>query len=511
MEKKVFRIVNALICVLCLIFISGCNKRNSASEEADKTTRLRWMMLGPGKQYDSERVWDAFNKKLQEKLPNITLNVDCLTRNEYYEKWRLTVASREEVDLAWTGWLLPYTSEVRKGAYLPLDDLISNYAPELFAELPEVFFKQARVDGEIYSVPNYQMIANTRLGIYVPTEISDKYWNTEKAEEIFLENDTMTKDCYNIVEEYLEALMRNNKLNLGLSTSTFYWFAYKGFDEIVDPFVVRIGDSRFEVMNKFETEEAKLMFDKMADWFKKGYIRKDILSVKNPRSSEGQRDKYALWVHGNFRRAEENNIVVSDFPITVVPAEDKYYIKNGGPSTATAIASASKYPEQAMRLLGLLQSDEGTELFNMLVYGIEGEHYIKQSEKSIEPVSYVGQAGSLAKYGLWKWAVGNTFLGYNTNDIPDYWEEYIKEEVNANAIPSPLISFKADTEPIKAELAQIYAVVKEYENSLMHGALANHKDIYNEFIRKMNVMNLAKVKDIIQKQVDEYVRDNHLR
>lgn len=495
------------------VFVSGCGPNGSDANKADNegVINLRWLLLGPGKQYDSERVWSEFNKKLEEKLPNTVLSIDCLTNSEFYEKWRLTTASGENVDLVWTGWLVPYVSEVRKGAYMPLDSLIDAYAPHIKEELPESLFEQARVDGKIYSVPNYQMIVNNRLGIYTPKELSDKYMDCEKVEEVFLKNETMTEQCYDLIEEYLENLKNKGLINLGLSTSTFYWFATKGYEEVADPFVVRIGDPEFKIVNKFETPEVKLMFDKMADWFKKGYIRQDILALQNPRLDEGKKDKYVLWVHNDFKNSAEGATLRYKYPIRVISAESRYYVKNGGPGTATAISSTSLHPEQAMKLLGLLQSDEGTDLFNMLVYGIEGEHYKKTSDRRIQTIDYMVQPDNTAKYGLWKWAVGNTFKGYYTLEVPDYWEDYIKNEVNAKAILSPIIGFKVNTDPIKTELLQINTVVKEYENSLMHGALPNHKSYYDDFIQKMKKNGSDRIVEVIQEQIDEYVREKQLR
>ena len=56
---------------------------------------------GPGKQKDSDEVWELFNEKLQEYVPNTTVEITCMTTTEYPEKFDQMLASGEGVDLAW--------------------------------------------------------------------------------------------------------------------------------------------------------------------------------------------------------------------------------------------------------------------------------------------------------------------------------------------------------------------------------------------------------------------------
>lgn len=72
----------------------------------------------------------------------------------------LQVRPNEDLDILWHGWMIPYTSEVKKGSYLELDDLIDEYAPDLKKEIPDKIMDKQRVDGKLYSIPCMQQMVS---------------------------------------------------------------------------------------------------------------------------------------------------------------------------------------------------------------------------------------------------------------------------------------------------------------------------------------------------------------
>ena len=84
---------------------------------------------GPGKQKDSDEVWELFNEKLQEYVPNTTVEITCMTTTEYPEKFDQMLASGEGVDLAWVAsWVTgTIADDIKDGNLMPLDDLVDQY------------------------------------------------------------------------------------------------------------------------------------------------------------------------------------------------------------------------------------------------------------------------------------------------------------------------------------------------------------------------------------------------
>jgi putative aldouronate transport system substrate-binding protein len=265
--------------------------------------------------------------------------------------------------------------------------------------------------------------------------------------------------------------------------------------------------SKTKVINHFETKEMKFVYDKMADWYKKGLVRKDILSLQNLIQDQGKEDGYILWGHG--LTGEEADLAASEskrygFPIEVLAMEEFDRISRLQSATSVTIPRTAQNPERAMQLLELLHTSKGMDLYNLLVFGLEGEHYKKLSNDRIETIGYSGQGTADSKYGLWKWAVGNTF---NANETQTDIEGYNKlvESVHEKAIVSSLIGFKPNTDDLQTELAQIRAVAKEFHNSLITGAVANHEKVYTEFMDKLEKAGSKKVEAELQKQVDAFL------
>lgn len=485
----------------------GSNEPAKTAEAAPKPVKLKWVMVGPAKQADADKVYEEFNKRLQEKLPNTTVTIQTLENAEINEKWNLMISSGEPIDLAWTGYKFDYSSEIQKGAYLPLDELLNKYGQDLKKEIPDwAFAKSKGSDGKLYSVPNYQQMNAMRYCIFTPKELADKYLDMKKLSEYAQAQKTMDAGTYDLFEDYLEKLKADNKLQKGLGVGSFVWMADKGMEAVNGDFKFRIEDKSVKIFNAFESPEYKMMYDKMADWFKKGYIRQDALSVQNIKQDEGRKDGYVIWTHGYYNNSSETSSKMNGFPIEAVPIAKDYYIGYGLSSSNTAIARTSQNPERAMQLIDLMNTKKGADLYNFLVWGFEGQHYKKVSDSRIE-TGYGSQAKNENKYGLWKWAVGNAFNAYETEGDMAGWNDYIVKEVHGKAITSPLMGFKPDVSNISNELAQIAAVVKEYRTALEYGVLPDHEAKYKEFIDKMKKAGSEKIIAELQKQVDEFLKN----
>ena len=112
MLKKVV-IFTVILCLLVTSGLMGCSPKKNA--KSDEIVTLKWVFLGPGEQRDSEEVWTKFNEELAKYLPNTKVEFQCIPSGEYEEKWKLMSASQENFDIAWHGWMIPYSSEVKKG------------------------------------------------------------------------------------------------------------------------------------------------------------------------------------------------------------------------------------------------------------------------------------------------------------------------------------------------------------------------------------------------------------
>ncbi len=489
-------------------------KVNSDGGKADgekdvKPVTLRWVFPGPGKQKDSEEVWAEFNKRLQEVMPGTTIQFEAYPVAEYADNWKLLAASGEKIDLAWMGYVQDVAAEVNKGSYMELDELLQASAPNIVKELPEWLLDLAKFNGKLYGIPNYQIATDVRLGLRVPKEFVDaNYIDVKQAQETFYKYGPIAKESYDVMEQYLAKLKEKGQLRQGASTFSI-GFAPSNHGTIGSHYLIK-GDlndiNSLYVANIYDTPEMKMAFDVAADWFKKGYIRKDILSLQNPRTDEGKPDGYVTWIHNYIGDQSATESARYGFPIEVIPMEQDYVISRPIYTTMTAIARTSKNPERALEFLELMNTEKGKELYNLLVWGIEGKHYKKLSDTRIETIGYAGQGTADSNYGLWKWVMGNTANSYETQADPEGYNELWKK-INESAMISPVLGFKPDSEPVKTEIAQVAAVVKEFSVSLQSGALPDHEQTYKDFIEKMKKAGSDTVVQVYQKQLDEFVKN----
>lgn len=472
-----------------------------ADEELEPVT-LKWFIMA-GKSEDTQMIVDRFNERLQDYLPNTTVEFEFVEQAEYAERWELAAAAGEEFDLAWTGYVHDFVDQVDKGAFLPLNELFDKYGHDMQNEIPEWVFDFSKVDGELYAIPSYKDMFDLRAGLRTPKALAEKYWDYEKAEKQFFsrEGREWTQADYDILEEYMKKLKDAGELKLGIS-DTLFSRLNNGVSVAgghTGPFTIRENDDTFTVGLRFEYDAVKLYYDVMADWFKKGYVRSDILSNQNRRQDEGNPEGYTLWFHTSYDHQSEVETNRFQFPIEVIPVEKDWRILPNNASSATAIPRTSKNPERAMMLINLMNTSKGKEVFNILVFGIEDVHYKKLGENRIEqPIPDDRNNISMSIF-----VPGNQFNAFETADQLEGFSEYIKG-IQETALVSPLVGFKPDVSNISTELAQLNAIVKEYEG-LNLGALPNHEAAYQEFIDKLHRSGAESVRQELQRQVDEFL------
>lgn len=478
--------------------MSGCAVSKKGSQEKVK---LVWVMPGPGKLADSDRVWEEVNKKIAEHLPNVEVEFKVFSSSDYAQKVMLMQTTREKMDIINTG-LLNFGEEARKQSFMAIDEYVDEYAKELKEEYPDFIWDYMKVDGKLYAVPSYQGLVQ-RKGIYTHKELADKYLDGKKLESVLENNDKFTEECYDVIEQYLQKLKDNGELRLGFKSGAASEFAWKGYETISDVFCVEKGDDKCEVKYLYQTPELKLYFDKMADWYKKGFIRKDILSNTNDTTQVGKENGYVMWLATAFDNADETATKQYGFDIDAYALEPFYITNHNAGAGGNAISVNSDYPEEAIKLLNLVNTNE--EIYRLIVYGFEGEHYKKLSDSKVETFGYTGNATTSANYGLWGWVVGNTFKGYESVANPDGWYDYLQKLTDTVDNKSKLIGFTADTSKISNKFAQIKAVKTEYTQGLLTGAIENHEAYYNEFMQKLEMAGIEEVKAELQRQVDEFL------
>lgn len=512
--KKIISIIS--VAAILLTCFCGCGSKSD-----DKKVTLKWIIQGPGVLKDSEEVWAEFNKELENYMPGVKVDFEVIPPAEYAEKWGYIASSGEKVDLAWVGYMQDYLSEVRKGAYYALDDLLETpTGKELKEEIPDWAFSLQKVGGKIYSVPCMQMLVTIPKGFCIPKDLYDEFMgdeNAKKLEAIFTSGKPIEAGDYAIIEEFLQKCKDSGKLGKGISPNLVQWilparYGHTQFEQTI------IGPNCDYVNNNDETltfhngkdliSKKNESYDIMNDWFKKGYIRQDIMGLDSYTADVGVKNGYCIWDCENLEGSEESYSKKYGMEVKIIPFENKGFIDARAVNTATAVSANSTNPEKAFELLTLMNTKKGADLLNLLSFGIEGKHYKKTGDMTIELTGPANTGSSENDYGYSDWSLGNTFYTYNTQYQTADYGEYSKR-LNEEAIKSPLLGFTFDTSPVEVEWSQCKAVESEY-SYLNYGGVGtvNYKKVVAERDEKMKLAGIEKISAEIKRQIEEWKKTN---
>ena len=134
--RKILSLVMALAMLLSMTSFAS----------AEEPVVLEWYVL-EGSAPSNQMVWDAINEYMVEKI-NVKINFHYINGDEYTAKMQPMLMSGQKLDIVNVNGQLPYVEWVKKGAFMPMADLLQ-YAPETSALVGEDFFNAMKIDGKV--------------------------------------------------------------------------------------------------------------------------------------------------------------------------------------------------------------------------------------------------------------------------------------------------------------------------------------------------------------------------
>lgn len=468
----------ALACALVMAATAaGCSGK-TASKESETVTLSWYVPLSA--QADMAEVMDAAAELTVPKI-NARLDLQCIDASAFTERMNMNMASGSTFDMTFTGYVNPYLQAVKKGGLMDITDLIDESATELKAAIPDYAWEAAEVDGRLYAVPNLQGFAPSNSLLFLK-KYTDKY-----------QFDVDSMQSMEDLESYLKQIKDGEP---GIYPyrpyyDTMMW--YGDIYEIIESNVaIRADGSSPEVFFIYDTPEYQQALKTLHSWYEKGYIRSDYLSAGNE-SQDAKAGKYAVNNSGWLPGAEESaKISNGNNEVIIKPMMKSYLTKEKALATMIGIGADSKNAEKSIQMIELLNTDK--ELYNLISYGLEGKHYTKGDNGKVTVNTESGYVTNSA------WMFGNQFNAYILEgQDDDVWEK--TEQLNQEAVKSPLLGFVLDTDPIKNEISQISAVDSEYN---FRNWVVNGTDNWEAYMSKLEQAGSQKVLDEIQKQVNAY-------
>lgn len=436
---------------------------------------------------DDERVEEYINSLPQVQALNVTIDLVKFAggSSEYLEKIPLLLATNEQMDIGWdnqTG----FAGRLQQGAYADISEFIQADS-ELYNVIPEGLWAGVEYNGGIYGIPTYKEMAEQWV-LFASTEIIEKY-------NVDVSKITDFQDIEPILAAYKEEGfvaplgMRGNNYTqaivIALMDEYDFFDGYK--------FAVVDLEERKTVQSVFQTEAFAELVKTMQDWYQKGYIHPDVLTVdvKGIKTADGRK---GVSVFSYSPLAE--TIREEATTVLTVAGEPKV-TSNSVRGSVNVIYEKCENKERAYEFLKLWNTD--AEVRNAFYHGIPGVHYNVVDGKA----EYVENKTEL--YNAQDWTTGNLFISMlKTDDPDDKWEQY--EAFNASASEAVDLGIFLNTEKISDKISVINTVMAEYLPPLVFGLVDPESGIA-QLNEQLKAAGIDEVIAEFQTQFDAFLAD----
>ncbi|WP_152395314.1 ABC transporter substrate-binding protein [Paenibacillus guangzhouensis] len=493
--KKSFKIA-MLVMLASMVALAGCGAKGSDEKAASggttedgKLKPYKITLVYPGTaQKDLAVVQEEMSKYLTEKI-NATIELKPIEWGSWDDKTNLMKISNEPFDLMFTASWYYYPRDAAKGQYLELDDLMNQYGKDIPGVLGEDFIKGSRIGGKLFALPTKKEFGQG-FGLLLSKKLVDKY-----------KFDVSGIKSIEEVEKMLGTIKANEPGVTPIISRKFtnIWEA-ANYDNIIANLAVARGSKEIKAIDKLEDPKFIEFYKRMNTWSKNGWFDKDILTSDTDQAMNMIKAGKGFATASSLKPGKDKEMSLTS-GVEVVQMETAVPFTTTGDAQGAmlGISRTSEDPARAMMFLNLLYTDK--KLLNMLDWGVEGKHYVKKSEDVIDfPEGVTADTQTYPSPGGWMF--GNQFNSYLwANEDPQKWEQF--QKFNDSSERSVILGFAFNQEPVKAEMAAIENVNKEFEASLGTGAVDAEKTIA-KWKEKRNAAGFDKVKAEVDKQLQEW-------
>lgn len=483
------------ILLFILIFGIAVMGTTAYAQELEPVELTYYVIGWPVTELDA--VEARVNEIIQPQI-NATINFNIIDWGSYTDRMRLIANSGERCDLMvispdWN----PYGPLVASGALTPLDELLPEHAPNLWASMSPDMWDAARVNGQIYAVINQGNQARA-YGAWVRRDLMEQY-----------NFDWTQADSYEDLEPFFEQVVTDNPdIHIMSAAGTIHgrlWFPEAwGFDPLGGParsIGIRYEDGNREVLNVTETDEYLQVMEMTRRWYEKGFWAADPppLGDIHALRTEG----YVMSMLWNKIPGVDRQVAVGEYggrEIVQLVLSQPVMTTQSVAGSMTGVCATSADPARAVMFLELLNTD--AYLLSTFIRGVEGLHW-EWDDQSRELVRYPENRTAdevISAYRAPDWAFGNKFILYYA-DPSEIGSREEMQELNDSAIRSTALGFAADYTPVRTEYAQVEAAHQQYCDPIERGLISPEEGLA-ECQARLDEAGIDVVIAEVQRQLD---------
>ena len=471
------RIICCALLVLILLQLCGC----SAGSANTAPTLTLYMNISTTDDDALTMIAEELDAYVYRQLG---FHVRLHTPADYSATLQNDLRSGEPIDAAMVPSSIPQLAA--EGLLRPLDDLLEQYGAGIQAAIHQSYFDDARVDGQLYTLPTSRD-RHTSYGFAYNRDIAAQYGlDLSQVEDL--------EDLTPI----FEALQAQTS-DISPLVVTYGTTRYGLMDGLSDYWAVLLLDGGSTVTNLIETEYFETLAQQLYRWQQAGYLLDQTTEGGNAAYYLGSGQVLGTLVQGHVLYAAQES-KFGNANVDYIPLSPAYYNSSNASLLGYAIPTASRYPEQAMTLLNLLYTDSYAA--NLLMYGIEGVHFVR--DETDPSVLTYPDTGTPERYtGMSPWKYCNQYIADRWSCYPeDIWEQV--ETANLTAIRSPAVGFRYNNSVVARQVQSCSEVVNHYSPIVWSG-LVDPDELLPEFRQALQEAGAADVIAEKQRQLDQFL------
>lgn len=489
--KFTWKGIQAIFLALVMVLGMAATLPAAAESKPDEIV-MAIMSFGNPNMDDTQLVEDAINEITIEKA-NVKVKLLIISGANYAQQLTLMLSGNEPLDLVvvTANDLSAYAS---RHQIIPLNDLLDQYGAGVKEALGD-YLDAAKIGDEIFAVPTIRDLA-CAYGINMREDLVEKYSIDISAIQTL---DDLTPVFETVKNGEGEGFMP--LVAATLNASVLHYMSF--IDPLMDRNGVLLGGGidNTQVVMYEETEVYRKLVELLHQWYKAGYIQKDIATAQEayiPLTKIGKAFSWINIIKAGYETQASRNV---GYPVVTVPLTDYLATTAQVNNITWAVTINSRVPEAAMKFLNLMYEDK--DVVSLLSWGIEGKHYvIDENGNATYPEGVdITNCGWSINQG---YMMGNQFLTpVWTGDQTDLWDRMKAD--NDTAQKSLALGFNFDSSGVKTEVAAVATVRAQYRNLIENGVADPASGILDEYITKLKEAGIEKIIAEKQTQLDAWL------
>lgn len=487
---------------------SGDSAGSDGAAEAPSTedlpfVELTFYMMGESGE-DIEKYYEIFDEWTRRDFNCVVRWKHCNTWVDYAAKYNLMLTADDTIDLCYSANWVNYSTYAKKDAFMPLDDLLPEYCPNIWGRFPDDLWNGVTVNGSIYGVP--QLSANYH---------GEFFWYREDLRKKYNLPDMSSLDL-DLLENYMKTVLENEPdfqfAMTYLYTNLNGMFqraltAYDGIDATAMTMLAERDNPKNTILY-YELPEYVEFAERMKRWCDMGFWSKSALATAD------DTDHADLWAEGvifvsNYSHLDRGQGIPEklikdgheDWEVGFIPwaSLSGVYYNTRTTQDLTCIPAKSKNPERALMVYDKMMTNR--EYYDLNLYGIEGLNYEFDDTGAI---SHVNIDTTAHNFDLCLWALRNDDLKYPTTRL---WNERTvwEEEFYPQLKYDPFDGIALEVDNVQSEFAAITQVIEEYGRPIEWGMVSDPASAIENYIQRMKDAGMDTFKAEMDRQIAEFI------